>query len=298
MFASSPRPVARRATRIFALARRASEGETTCRPIDGFTSTHAASPSLARRASVFVAVAFSATPAGAQTVDAQPATPEAISVVAVAAGLSVVGAVVAMVFGRRMTAAIGVDGMTRIALLGALHFVVSFSAKILDALLGAVSGNFAVFVSGLGGEVFPSLIQAVTVAVVRRPGALALSNLTVSIMNGLCAGQLSPIDLWLALVGATLGELLLLATGATQWPGRGDDRSGKLPVAWTWRCAAALALFNGGTWLIQYSVYQVFNRLFLPLAFVVSVVLIVGVLYGGIGAFLGARWGVRLREIS
>lgn len=296
MFASRPRT----SPDAPLLARSASEGEQTL--IHRATSNvqNVCSPSLALRASVALApllLLLAATEAHAQTVEARPATPEAIALVSVGAVISVIGAVAALCFGRRLTAAIGVDGMTKIALLAALHFAVSFSAKIANSVIAALTGPAALFISEIAGEMFPAIVQAVTVAVVRRPGALALSNLTVSIMHGLCAGHLSPLDLWLALIGATLGEALLLATGATSWPTRASGIT-KLPTAWPARCAVALSLYNGGIMLIQYSVYQVFFSLFFPVAYVAAVSLVIGCLYGGIGATIGARWGVRLREIS
>lgn len=235
-----------------------------------------------------------ASSACAQSANTQPATTTAWIAVAAAGGLSVAGVAVALAFGRRLTEAIGVDGMTRIALLAVLHFTVSFSAKIVNTVLTAVAGPYALFVSGIGGEILPSFVQAVTVAVVRRPGALALSNLTVALLNGICAGQLGPLDVWLAIVGAALGELCLFAVGATQWPAPRAVAS----RSWPYRCALGLAIYNGGTWFLQYSVYEVAYGLYFPVSYVAAVTLIVGIAYGGAGAMVGALWGVRLREVS
>ncbi len=67
---------------------------------------------------------------------------------------------------------------------------------------------------------------------------------------------------------------------------------------WPVRCALAIALYNAGTFAIQYGVFQVAYGLFLNPLFIAGVICVVGFLYGGLGGFLGARWGLRLREIA
>ncbi len=214
----------------------------------------------------------------------------------VAAALSIAGIIAAICFGPRLTAAIGVVGMTRIALLSGVHFAISFTSRIADAVISVLVGPYFIFVSGIGGEVLPTLIQAVTVAIIPRPGTLALSNLTVAILNGICAGELGPTDIWFAIVGATLGEFCLLLTGATKWSG---DVMPFAPRDWSWplRCALALSIYNGASWFLLYCMYEVLSRLYYPPSYIAAVALIVGALYGGLGAIVGARWGVRLREI-
>ncbi|MDZ4779267.1 MAG: hypothetical protein SGJ19_03335 [Planctomycetia bacterium] len=237
-----------------------------------------------------------ATPALAADEIEKPATPIAVAAMGVAAVLSIAGVIAAICFGPRLTAAIGVVGMTRIALLSGVHFAISFTARIADAVISVLVGPYFVFVSGFGGEVLPTLIQAVTVAIIPRPGTLALSNLTVAILNGICAGELGPTDIWFAIVGASLGELCLLLTGATRWSG---DITTVAPRGWSWplRCALALSVYNGGAWFLQYCMYEVLFDLFYPASYIAAVALVVGALYGGLGAIVGARWGVRLREI-
>jgi len=226
-----------------------------------------------------------------------PITPPAVAVLGAAGVLSLIGLLVAAVWGRRWTAAIGVIGMTRIALLSGVHFAISYTARIVDALISSVVlGPYFVYVSGIGGEVLPTLIQAVTVAIIPRPGALALSNLTVSMLNGICAGELGPSDLWFAVVGATLGELCLLLTGATRWS-TPSPQAAPRDALWPVRCAMALAAYNGATWFVQYCMFSVLYRQFYPLSFIAAVSLIVGCVYGGLGAIVGAHWGLRLREI-
>ena len=221
-----------------------------------------------------------------------------VSVVAVAAiGLSLVAWIALALFGRRMVAGIGTEGLVTIALVAGLHFVVSYAFRLGGNLLAGLIGPFYVFVAGIGDEGLASLLMAAAVTLVPRAGAFTLSSLTVFLLNALFTGQLGIADVLFVTVSSVLGEACLAAVGATTtpWLRRPAPHASVSAVL---RIAVALGVANAATLCTQFCLTQVLHRLFFAPWYVAAVSLIPGLVYGGIGAGWGTVLGYRLRRTS
>ena len=215
----------------------------------------------------------------------------AIGACTVAAG----GALAALLLGRRAVRTIGVEGLATIALFAALHFACSYASRVGGNVLAAVLGPFATFVAGLGGEGATSLLLAAAVVTIPRCGTFALSSLTVFLLNALFTGQFGLIDVLFVAVSASLGEFCLAACGVTTTPWLRRPAS-RTPLAAVGAIAVSLGAANAATLYAQFCLIQVLHRLFFAAWYVSAVALVTGLLYGGIGAALGAALGFRLRR--
>jgi hypothetical protein len=153
-----------------------------------------------------------------------------------------------------------------------------------------------IFVVGVTDEGLPSLLLAVLVVLLPRPGVAALSMLTVFALNGIVSGQFGLISVLFIAVSIALNESLLAALGVTvrsgdtysPWKG-GESRA---------RVALAIGIANGAAMFVQYCLFEVLYQLAYDPWYVAAVTLVPGLLYGTIGAGLGAALGYRLRRTA
>ncbi len=210
--------------------------------------------------------------------------------------LAALVAVLAVAFGGRVVGAIGIDGLTMIAMLGSAQFAISFLARWTNNVLAVALGPLAIFVAGLGNEGLTSLVLATTVVLAPRIGTLTLANVTVFLLNGIFSGQLGLTDLVFVGTSVAVGELALGAAGVTAGPYRLDrHRLGPWGLA---RLALAIGAANAGALGLQYCLYQVWFRLMFAPWYVAAVTLITGLGYGALGAAVGGRLGRSLRSVA
>lgn len=201
----------------------------------------------------------------------------------------------AAVAGRACVKAIGAEGLAMIALVASLHFCVSYVSRIAGNALGMLIGPFNIFAEGLASEGLACLLLAVAVTLIPKPGALAISNLAVFLLNALFTGQFGLVELLFVTVSAALGEICLAAAGVTT--GRSFRKpAAKVSALAVCQIAAAIGLANAGTLYAQFCLSQVLFRLFYSAWYVAAVALLTGLVYGAAGAALGALLGGELRR--
>lgn len=180
--------------------------------------------------------------------------------------------------------------LTTIAVLAALHFAVSFAARMAGGVLYVFLGPWSTFVDGIGGEGIPCLLLAVTIALVPRVGTATYAILTVWLLNAIVSGTFSMTSMVQVSVSVVMHESILALSGVTLGNRR---RAGEVV-----RVALAVGLANAAVLYAQFFIAIKLYDLQFPMSFVHQVSLVTGFGYGAIGAAVGAAWGRRLRRTA
>lgn len=180
--------------------------------------------------------------------------------------------------------------LTTIAVLAALHFAVSFAARMAGGVLYVFLGPWSTFVDGIGGEGVPCLLLAVTIALVPRVGTATYAILTVWLLNAVVSGTFNATSIVQVSVSVVMHELILALFGVTLGNRR---RKGEIV-----RVALAVGAANAAVLYAQFWVAIELYRLHFPRSFVHQVALVTGFGYGAVGAAAGAAWGRRLRRTA
>ncbi len=180
--------------------------------------------------------------------------------------------------------------LTTIAVLAALHFAVSFAARMAGGVLYVFLGPWSTFVDGIGGEGVPCLLLAVTIALVPRIGTATYAILTVWLLNAVVSGTFNATSIVQVSVSVVMHELILALFGVTLGNRR---RKGEIV-----RVALAVGAANAAVLYAQFWVAIELYRLHFPRSFVHQVALVTGFGYGAVGAAVGAAWGRRLRRTA
>ena len=218
----------------------------------------------------------------------------ALAVTAVVCVVALVAGAIFLAAHRRVFARFAMRDLVLIALFASLSFAGAvFPGSILGPVFQAFTGPFAFLVQGIFFEVVYIALLTALVALVPRPGTVTLASCVRYLLGGIMLGGFTPVDLFYFASAVLLLELFLAAAGVT------TDRTNRVG---TWsklvRAVLAVALANA---LSKYVIFQLnisFYRLFFADWFVWLNVLTAGLLYGGIGAFLGWRLGAGLRRVS
>lgn len=143
--------------------------------------------------------------------------------VAAGFGLSVLGSVfggaVMLVHGRRFLAASRTVELATVGSFCAATFVVATASQVAAMGVGALLGPFTPLVFGLFDDTFRTVLLAGLVALVPRPGVVALATAVGWTLRGLVLGSLHPLDL-LYLGSATFwleGCLWLAGVSTGHW---------------------------------------------------------------------------------
>lgn len=187
--------------------------------------------------------------------------------------------------------------LSTIAMVAALHFVVSFAARLSGTVLYAFLGPFYVFVDGIGAEAVPCLLVAVIVTLIPRVGTATLTIATVFLLNGIVSGSLSVAAAALVLVSIVAHEAILFLFGVTKRQ-RSEMTAANASTSLLLRTAAAVGLANGAALYGQFAISMSFYDLRFAMWYVHAVALITGVVYGAVGAVIGTRWGFQLRKTA
>jgi hypothetical protein len=201
------------------------------------------------------------------------------------------------IFWRRIVLSIGNRGLATIASIAALQFAVSYAAQIAGYVAGAFLGPFYVFIDGLGSKGLSCLFIGVLVTLLPRPGALALALLTVFTLNAITSGQIGILAVVFIAISVALHEGLAAVLGVTT--GRGP-RSAVDAADWSFviRVGIAIGLANALAMYAQYALYELLLRLYFDKWYKLSVAVVTGLVFGGVGAGCGALIGLRLRRTA
>jgi hypothetical protein len=187
--------------------------------------------------------------------------------------------------------------LSTIAVLAAMHFAVSLAARLFGYALYAVLGPIAVYFGGLGDEGVPSLLLAVAIVLVPRPGTAALSIATVWLLNVLVTGTLSFVSLLMVSTSLVVYEVILGVAGVTLESRLVEPTSRPRPEL-VIRTALALGTANALALYIQFFVSMTFYRFAFEPWYYHSVALLTGLGYGAVGAAIGTIWGYQLRKAA
>ena len=199
--------------------------------------------------------------------------------------------------GRSVVQRVGVNGLSTIGLLAAVHFVAAYAFRLGSDILAGVLGPFYVFLAGLGNEGVSALMLAVVVTLVPRVGAASLSMATVFLLYSMFTGQFGFVDMLFLSVGCVANETLLALSGVTTTQ-RFRQPAETLPLHAVVRLALALGSAKALTLYTQLCLYQVVYRLYYADWYILAVTLWVGLGYGTLGAACGAVLGSQLRRTA
>lgn len=222
----------------------------------------------------------------------------AIPLVLSSLGITAAGLGTLAIFWRRIVASLGNAGLATIASIAALQFTVSYAARVLGSVAGAVLGPMYVFVDGIGSKGLSCLFLGVLVALLPRPGALALALFTLFSLNVLASGQVGLSALLFLTVSIVLHEGFAAALGLTSGDAEQPRTSRATRFWFAARVGLAIGAANGLSLYAQYALFEVLLRLYFDTWYKIAVSLITGFVFGGAGASIGAIIGLRLRRAA
>jgi hypothetical protein len=210
-------------------------------------------------------------------------------------GVAAATALLLAFFWQRIVADIGNAGLATIALVAGLQFAVSYAARLIGYGVGALLGPMYVFVDGLGSKGLSCLLLGMLVALLPRPGVLALSLATLFLLNVITSGQVGLVALVFVAVTIALHETLAAGLGVTVGQ-RHRPMTNAADWAFAIRAGLAIGLANALALYAQYALFELLLRLYFDEWYKLAVSLVTGLVFGGVGAGVGARFGLRLRS--
>lgn len=185
--------------------------------------------------------------------------------------------------------------LSTIAMLAALNFAIAFASRLVDGLLMTLLGPFFVFAAGIGDEGLPCLLIAVAVTLVPKIGTAGLSLSVVWLLYGIVTGTFSIVNLETIAASVILHELALALCGVTILRPAPSMRPSWFIIA---RTALAVGAANGAALFMNYVVFMHQLGREFDSWYVFSASVLVGSVYGAIGAAIGTAWGYQLRRTA
>ncbi|HEX4130767.1 MAG TPA: hypothetical protein VHZ24_12050 [Pirellulales bacterium] len=187
--------------------------------------------------------------------------------------------------------------MATIALVAAMHFVVSYASVLAGMLLWTLLGPLAVFVTGIADQGIPCLLLAMLLVLIPRVGVAAWSLATVFVLNTLFGGFAGVPSLAYIGVSIVVHETLLAASGITTTSLLRVPRP-RPKVATVLRVALVLGLCKAVNVFAQFTLAKLLFRFMFADWYLISASLVTGLGYGSVGAAIGLVLGYRLRRVA
>ncbi len=193
-------------------------------------------------------------------------------------------------FGAQLFQRLGARGVITIALFGALSFgAITIPTTLAGDLLHVFLGPFSPLVSGLLSGVLMYLLLLALNKLYPFPGVISLMLLLKWLLTAVVFGRLSLIGISGLAFHAVLLETVLWLTGRT----RGLQFS--LPL---WGVALACGVTDTAVTYVNLELMIFFYRLFYADWYIGLYVLINGLLYSSLGAWLGSHVGDKLLKVT
>ncbi|MBS0210702.1 MAG: hypothetical protein JSS27_17300 [Planctomycetes bacterium] len=189
-----------------------------------------------------------------------------------------------------------VERLTAVALVAAIHFVVSYVSLLINTILFALLGPYSIFFSGVFDQGVQALLLAVVLVLFPRVGTASLQMATVFLLNGVFSASLNISSLVLISGSIALHEAILWLAGVTRLPALREARpapSGSIIV----RVAVSIGLCKAITVLVQYLISMTLYRLQFSPSFIAAVTLAT-LVYAAVGGAAGVPLGYHLRRAS
>lgn len=185
---------------------------------------------------------------------------------------------------------IGARGAITVALFAALAFGgITLPTTLIGDLLHVFLGPFSGLVTGVLSGVLQYLLVVSLLVLFRVPGVLSLMYLVKYMLAGLMFGHFTPLGLLSLSVNIVILEVILYVSGfyRTQQP----DKRYLLVISLLLGVGDALITF------INMQQMMFFYRLYYADWYLALYMLVNGVLYSSIGAWLGAKTGSKLQQV-
>lgn len=211
----------------------------------------------------------------------------------VAVGFSFLCALVAALFSYRLPECIkriGARGAITVALFAALAFGgITLPTTLLGDLLHVFLGPFSGLVTGILSGVLQYLLIVSLLTLFRAPGVLALMFFVKYMLSGLMFGHFTPLGALSTCVSVVVLEVVLYLCGFY--------RVQQLSKRYMLLVALLLGLADAAVTFINLEQMMFFYRLYYADWYMALYMLINGLLYSSIGAWLGFKTGSKLQQV-
>lgn len=185
---------------------------------------------------------------------------------------------------------IGAKGAITVSLFAAISFGgIVLPSTILSDLIHAFLGPFSSLITGLLSGVMQYLLIMSLLLLYRKPGVLTLLYLIRFLLSGVMFGHISPLGILSLSVNTVILEFLLYVSGFY----KKTELSGRYMLGIVLLLGAGDALIS----FINLEQMMFFYRLYYADWFLALYMLVNGLLYSSIGAWIGYRTGQKLQQV-
>lgn len=210
-----------------------------------------------------------------------------------AVGLSFVCLALLVIFSYKLKHCIyriGARGAITVALFAALAFGgITLPTTLIGDLLHVFLGPFSGLVTGVLSGVLQYLLVVSLLVLFRAPGVLSLMYLVKYMLAGLMFGHFTPLGVLSLCVNVVILEAILYFSGFY--------RQEKLSQRYLLVISLLLGLGDAVITFINMQQMMFFYRLYYADWYLALYMLVNGVLYSSIGAWLGAKTGIKLQQV-
>ncbi|MGI6263266.1 MAG: hypothetical protein ACOYKB_05380 [Succiniclasticum sp.] len=186
---------------------------------------------------------------------------------------------------------IGARGAITVSLFAAVSFGgITLPTTILGDVVHAFLGPFSTFVTGILSGVLQYLLIMALLMLYRKPGVLPLMFLVKFFLNGIFFGRFTPLSILSVSVYIAILETLSRASGFYR-----TERPGKAYVLFV---VILLGIGDALIGFINLEQMMFFYRLYYADWYIILYMLVNGVFYSSIGAWIGYRTGQKLQQIA
>ena len=211
----------------------------------------------------------------------------------ISVGLSFICLVLLAIFSYKLKGCIykiGARGAITVALFAALAFGgITLPTTLIGDLLHVFLGPFSGFLTGLLSGVLQYLFVLSLLVLFRAPGVLTLMYLVKYMLAGLMFGHFTPLGLLSLCVNIVVLEAVLYFSGFY--------RQKELSKRYLLIISLLLGLGDAVITFINMQQMMFFYRLYYADWYLALYMLVNGVLYSSIGAWLGAKTGMKLQQV-
>ena len=185
---------------------------------------------------------------------------------------------------------IGAKGAITVALFAAIAFGgITLPTTIIGDFIHVFLGPFSGLVTGILSGIFQYLLIVALLVLYRKPGVVSLLFFIKFMLNGIMFGHFTPLGMLSLSVSVVVLEVVLYGIGF--FKKRELDHNYMLFVA------VALGLADALTTFINLEQMMFFYRLYYADWYISLYMLINGLLYSSIGAWIGFKTGAKLKQV-